>query len=503
MGRKVPIFYSALLLTGVNLLLRMAGTTFQVYLSGRIGAAGIGLLQLTMSVSSLAMVAGVAGVRTAAMYLTAEEFGKGNRQNISQIISGCFVYSILCSSAVSLALYCASPLLASRWIGDLRTAPALRVYAAMLPAACLCAVMTGCFTAAGRIGTLAAVEVAEQLCAIAVTMALLTMWAKQDAGKACLSVVLGGSAGTLVTLSLLVFLYLQEKLPRGAAIPLRSRIAHAAVPLAIADVLRSGISTTENLLVPKRLARFPGEREPLAAFGMVSGMVFPIMMFPACILFGLAELLIPEMARCAAGGKVGRIRYLTKRSLKVAMLYGIFFGGMIHLLAQPLCRRLYHSTEAGVYLALYAFLIPVLYCDAITDAMTKGLGQQKICVRYNILTSSMDVGLLFLLLPIYGMKGYYFSFLVTHALNFVLSLRLLIRITQVKIPFHLPALAVSGGILAVWIVGRIANEMIRGVLFPPFLLSLLTLFQVVSVEDLHWLRGLLRGRSSAKPVPMA
>ena len=35
MQRKLPIFYSALLLTGVNLLLRFAGTSFQVYLSGR------------------------------------------------------------------------------------------------------------------------------------------------------------------------------------------------------------------------------------------------------------------------------------------------------------------------------------------------------------------------------------------------------------------------------------------------------------------------------------
>ena len=61
------------MLTGVNLLLRIATTSFQVFLSGRIGAAGIGLLHLVLSVSSLAMTAGIAGIRTATMYLTAEE----------------------------------------------------------------------------------------------------------------------------------------------------------------------------------------------------------------------------------------------------------------------------------------------------------------------------------------------------------------------------------------------------------------------------------------------
>ena len=64
------------MLTGVNLLLRLVSTSFQVYLSGRIGAAGVGLLQLVLSVGMLAMTAAMAGVRTATMYLTAEELAQ-------------------------------------------------------------------------------------------------------------------------------------------------------------------------------------------------------------------------------------------------------------------------------------------------------------------------------------------------------------------------------------------------------------------------------------------
>jgi len=102
--KTIPIFYSALLLTGVNLLLRLVGTTFQVYISNALGAAGVGLLQLTMSVGSLAMVAGIAGIRTAAMYLTAEELGRKREQNVTWVLSGCFLYSILCSTAIIILL---------------------------------------------------------------------------------------------------------------------------------------------------------------------------------------------------------------------------------------------------------------------------------------------------------------------------------------------------------------------------------------------------------------
>lgn len=500
MPKKLPIFYSALLLTAVNLLLRLVGTSFQVYLSGRIGPAGIGLLQLTLSVGSLAMVAGIAGIRTATMYITAEELGKGRPRNVGRVLSGCFVYSILCSAAVASLLYGFSPQIAENWIGDGRTVDALRLFAAFLPVTCLCSVMTGYFTAANRIGTLAAVEVAEQLCSMAVTMVLLALWAGTDPGRACLCVVFGSALGACLTLGCLVVLRLREQIGSADPIPVRSRLLHAAVPLALADVLKSGISTTENLMVPKRLALNPLVSSPLAAFGLVSGMVFPVLMFPACILFGLAELLIPELARCAAAGSSQRIRYLVRRSLKAAMLYGLVFSGLMFLLSETLCQKLYGSTEAGRYLRLYSLLIPMLYCDALTDAMTKGLGQQKACVRYNILTNSLDVLLLYFLLPKYGMEGYFFSFLMTHLLNFLLSLRRLLGITGQKIPFHVPALALSAVIAAVWGASTFSNPVGRCLVFAALLFSLLHLFGVTGREDWRWLVGVI-GSKRSSPLP--
>ena len=133
MVRRTPIFYSALMLTGVNLLLRLVGTSFQVYISASLGAAGVGLLQLVMSVGSLAMVAGIAGIRTATMYLTAEELGRGKSQNVTWVLSGCFLYSVLCSGAVAAVLYIFAPFIAENWVGNIQTLQSLRLFAAFLP----------------------------------------------------------------------------------------------------------------------------------------------------------------------------------------------------------------------------------------------------------------------------------------------------------------------------------------------------------------------------------
>lgn len=489
--RPIPIFYSALLLTGVNLLLRMVSTSFQVYLSGRIGAAGIGLLQLVLSVGSLAMTAGIAGIRTATMYLTAEELGKKRPGNVIWVLSGSYVYSILFSGAVGALVYVFAPSIARYWIGDSHAIQALRLLAVFLPVSCLTGVMTGYFTAANRIGTLAAVEVAEQLCSMAVTAVVLTLWAGYDPGRACQAVVLGSCIGAMLTLLSLVVLRILERPKISTQIPIGRRLADTAVPLAVADDLKAGISTLENLMVPKRLALYPGADNPLALFGTVCGMVFPILMFPAAILFGLTELLIPELARCNASGSRHRISYLVRRSLRVALIYGSVCGGILYLIGDDLCQALYNNADAGKYLRWFAPLTVMLYCDIVTDAMIKGLGQQHASVRYNILTSALDVIFLFMLLPKYGIFGYFFSFLLTHLINFALSLGRLLKITQEQIPIHVPTLTIGATAASVWAAGFLPTPVLRVSAFLVILVCLLFLSKILNSEDLFWLKGLI------------
>ncbi len=491
MPKKLPIFYNALLLTGVNLLLRLVGTSFQVYLSGRIGAEGIGLLQLVMSVGSMALVAGTAGIRTATMYLTAEELGKRKPRNITWILSGCLLYSILCSCLIAGGIYLFAPSLASQWIGNVQTTDAIRLFAVLLPANCLCGVMVGYFTGANRITTLAIVEVAEQLCSMVCTLLLLSFWAGSDPEKACQAVILGSGAGACLTMVTLAVLRIRERSERGPRIPVARRLCNIAIPLALADDLRTGITTVENLMVPRRLALYPGVVSPLAAFGTVCGMVFPILMFPAAILFGLTELLIPELARCRAAGSEGRIHHLVQKGLRIALLYGTACAGILFLCAEELCLRLYGNCDAGQYLKWFAPLAVLLYCDSVTDAMIKGLGQQRSSVCYNITTNIMDVIFLYHLLPRYGISGYFFSFLVTHAINFILSLRRLLRISRQEISVFAAVITLSAGAGAVWCAQFVSHGIGRCVSYLALFISSLFLFKVLSWQDILWVRGLL------------
>lgn len=447
--------FSAMLLTAAHLCLRMVGMGFQVYLSGRVGPEGMGLMQLVLSVTALLMTAAMAGIRTGTMYLAAEAIGKGRAGDVSRILRACFLYSGLFSLGVSLGTLRWAQTLAVRWVGRSEAALALRAFAVLLPAVCWNGVMTGYFTAAGRIRALTVVEVLEQFIAMALTMGLLR-WAGTDPGRTCAAVVAGSSLSSGFTLGCLLVLRGREaRLPAERPGPVGRKLLRTALPLAVADDLRMGLSTVEHLMIPRRLSLYPGEKAPLARYGIVCGMVFPVLMFPAALLFGLTELLIPELARCLAGERRGRIRYLARRGLRVGLLYGLGCGGALLLGAEDLGRLLYGSAEAGRYLRLFAPLAPMLYLDILTDAMTKGLGQQVACVRYNIATSLLDVALLWFLLPRMGILGYFIGFVLSHAVNFALSLRRLLRTAELRIALRLPLAAGAGAVGAAALCRRL------------------------------------------------
>ena len=72
-GRQ--ILKNTLLLTAAALLLRFASMLFQAHLAGRIGAEGLGAVQLLLSVSAFATTLGLAGMRVAASCLCAQPAG--------------------------------------------------------------------------------------------------------------------------------------------------------------------------------------------------------------------------------------------------------------------------------------------------------------------------------------------------------------------------------------------------------------------------------------------
>ena len=466
----------------------------------------MGLLQLTFSVKELAFTLGSAGIRTCAVYLTAESLGRGRPQDARAVLRGCFRYALVLGTLSAAALWHFAPALAQHWIGSPAVIAALRICALFLPLRCLGSVLDAYCTSVGRIRELIFVEFLEQGCSMAVTVFFLARESGMDSGQTCSAVALGNGAACAVGFCALLLLQRTTPLRPATASQVRPpyrRILRISLPLGLTDNLRSGLNTVENLIIPKRLVLFAGTVNAMADYGIVHGMVFPVLMLPAAILFSLSSLLIPEFSRCAAGHRQPRVRYLARRSLRTALLYGLAVGSVLFSLARPLGELLYHEPDAGTYLRLYAPLVPLLYTDIVTDAVCKGLGHQDANARYNLLTSFLDVAFLWYLLPRLGLGGYFFSFAVTHLVNFLLSFRRLVLVSGIRMdlsPVLRAAVCTVAAALAAELLPQGSGALglvLSGSCCLLLLLFLWTLLRVIGPEDFLWLRTIFR----QKPAP--
>lgn len=433
MGAKPTIAQNVGLLTAANLLMRGVSMLFQVYLTARVGAAGVGLLQLILSVNLFAVTLGTSGLRVAALYLSAEAYGLRRYGGVRQAMVWCLTAGLLLSALVGGAMMAFAEPLALSVVGDLRAVLSLRLLGLTLPLSCLSMILSGCFTACGQVRTLVAVEVGDKAATVVLTMLLLQQGIAGDLAHACAAIVGGNALAAVGSVAVLLGLLRRwlSKLDGGGAMPdMGRRLLGIAGPVAVSDYLRSGLGTLEQFLIPWGLGRFGGSHtQAMADYGVIHGMVFPVLMFPCTVLYAVADVLVPELARCRAEENQRRIRHVAGRCLRQGFLYAAAVAAVLWLLAMPLGQLLYRTDDAGRYLRLFAPAVVILYLDCLVDGMHKGLGQQVYTVRVNTLTSILDVALLYLLLPRWGIAGYYVSFWVSHGVNFYLSIRRLGELT--------------------------------------------------------------------------
>ncbi len=414
-----------LLLTLSGLALRGLGVLFQAVLAKRVGAAGMGVLQLVLTVGGFAGTLGSAGVRTAALQLAARAWGRGDRPGFTASLLACLRYGLLASAAAGAGLILLAAPLSELLLRDGRTVPALRTLGLLLPLPILAGVLRAIYTACGRVKELAAVELTERLLSLGVTFLLLAL-VGSDPARVCAAVI-GGSYGTSVFSCLVLLLRLRGSLPEAGPLP---PVARRALPLGLNDCLRSGLGTVEQFLIPWGLERSGSRTAALAAYGTVSGMVFPLLWFPAEGIFALSELMVSELARLLAKKEHRRMKRLVRKSLGLTALYALGIFAALWLGGGVLGRALFKSEQAGRYLRIFAAMVLFLYPDAVVDGLQKGLGQQLHLVRYNSFTNVIDVLGLWLLLPRYGLAGYIFTYCLSHLVNFFLSLRRLLIVVE-------------------------------------------------------------------------
>lgn len=420
------LLYNTALLTVSSLVMSSIGMAFNVWLVGRIGAAGIGLYELVISVVNLCATFAISGIRFATTRLISEELGLGSHDGIREMMRRCLSYGAFFGAAAGCVIYCLAEPIGFLWIGDARTVRALRLCALSMPCISMCASLSGYFTACGRVWKSALVHFAEQLICISAVALFLSRAVAGDVEKSCTAVIKGRVSADIASFLLMLLFYVTDRArhypgARHGGGELR-RIVHIAVPLAVSAYARSALSTFQQLLVPRGLRKAGYSADSaLSGYGIIQGMVMPILMFPSCIVGVVSTLIVPELTQAQVQSDGGAIHATVRRLLELCMAFSLAVMLFMLLFADELGIVIYDSREAGHFIRLLAPLVPLLYIDMTVDGCLKGLGQQVWCMGINVLESLVGLLLIRLYLPLYALKGYIIIIYLSEIFNLALS----------------------------------------------------------------------------------
>ena len=461
MTTRREFFKSGLLLACVALLMRSVTLAFNAFITKRVGAEGMGLLGLTMSVYAFAVTFATSGIALAVTRLVASALGRGEGERARHILRAAVLYALTFGGVAALALYFGSDFIAGSLLSDLRTRSSLRLLSISLVPIALSAVYSGYFVAVRRVAHNAVTQIFEQAVRILLTMVGLSVAAEGNVEMACLALVGGSSVAELLSFC---FLFLQARwdmrkhASAGGETGGEGRsVLGYALPCAVSAYARSGLITIEHLLIPICLGWSGLPRaEALASYAAMHSMALPILLFPTAVLSAFSGLLVPECAELEGRGEKKRIALLASRAVKLSLLFAVFSATLLFLGAENLGRLLYYNEEVGGYIRALAPLVPIMYLDSVVDAHLKGMGYQVYSMGVNIVDAAVSVVGVLVLLPAFGPDGYVGVIYITELLNFSLSLGKLLRAA----PFHIkvrdvarPLLAAGGVLLAfLWLV---------------------------------------------------
>ncbi len=412
--KKIKFFLAnGIILTCTSLILRTIGMFFNIYISNKIGSESVGIFEIVMSVYLFFVTFSLSGINLACTRIVSEELAYGNDKNIKSATRKCLFFSLAFGLFSSLTLFVFAPYISSTFLHNKVSCFPFYVISLSLPFVSISSCINGYFSAIRQVKKTAFVQILEQVIKISIICFLLSLLAPKSVDFAIISLVVGEAISESCSFFILYFLYKlnQRKLKQTRSFEkckFSKKILRISVPVAITSYIRSGLSTIKQILIPLRLEKSGLScKESLSQYGMINGMVFPLLLFPNIVITTFANLLIPEFSYYNTRNENDKMNKMLNLIFKYSFIFSFGIIGIFLCFADSFSVLFYDNIEISKYIRILCPLLVFMYLDSIIDSILKGLDKQVRVMGINILDLLISISFIYFLLPIKGITRIY------------------------------------------------------------------------------------------------
>ncbi|MBO5349763.1 MAG: polysaccharide biosynthesis C-terminal domain-containing protein [Clostridia bacterium] len=364
--------------------------------------------------------------------LISEESSYGFLGNIPHIIRDCFRYSLFFSLLSVLILLFFTSYISDVILGNTISIYLLYILAIALPICSLSSCLNGYFMAVKKIGIIVVSQVLEVLVQIIVVFIFYALNIFTTTNSICLGLILGLIISDICSFLYLIYEYFIDykkyKNSTHNKCNFRKQICKISLPVAFTTYIKSGLSTLKNSLIPIAFVSYGlSYDQSLSYYGLISGTVMTLLLFPFTFIQSYSSLLIPELSTYNIKSDSKKIIRITKKSLSLTFVFSILIVIVLVLFSHWIDEYLYKSLSIEFYIKLLAPIIIYIYMDNVIDSLLKSLDLQVYVMIINIVDLIISILFIKFLIPSFGINGYIFILYFSEIFNFFVSLFILRR----------------------------------------------------------------------------
>ena len=439
---KNPLIFGTLLLTLADVASRIIGFFYKIFLSRVIGAESLGLYQMVFPVLALCLSLTSSGIQTAVSRFVASSLDN-EKKCCGYLAAGLFVSSLL-SLVVGILIYFNADWIAQVWLQDSRCTSLLKIMTFCLIPACVHACINGYYYGKKKSFIPSISQIAEQVARVIGVYLFYGYLSQNDlplnASHAMWGLILGEVCGMLVSGIAMICSLLKRLVPFLSQKNLHSRYASfsfycsslcsMAVPLTVNRVLTNIGSSIENSMIPQKLRLYGlSQADALSIYGVLSGMSLAVIFFPSVITGSLSVLLLPAVSEATSKGESSKVSYATEKAVRYGLLLGFFFTVVFLITGDYIGEILFSNPLAGYFIRRLSWICPFMFVSSLLGSILHGLGKAKTVLFINLLSCLIRIGMVFYLVPYYGMDAYLWALLISWVFSAIASMIVLPRKT--------------------------------------------------------------------------
>ncbi len=377
---------------------RLLGFIYRIYLSRTLGAEGVGIYQITLSVIGLLMTITASGIPiTVSRIMIKHESEKRNSFVYKTVTAGILLSLIISIPLVSLFLF--FPNAVDFIFADKRCYYLLKIILPGVIITSVYAVIRGFFWGKRKFFTYSLIELLEEIVMLIMGVILVNSMVNiEDGAKKASLAVLISYIFSFIT-AIIFFFINGGKLanPHGELKPL----INSSAPITLMRTATSLINTLIAIILPARLILY-GLTPSVAMekFGELSGMSIPLINIPSTLIGSIALVLVPELSKNFYSNNMITLRRNIEEAVKCSVFISCLIIPVFLSMGEEIGIMMYANKNAGIYVKNSCLIMFPMSITMISTSMLNSLNLERKTLLYYLF------GAFFLVCSIYILPKY-------------------------------------------------------------------------------------------------